>query len=195
VGPPQHLETTPGLHRFVWDLRLPRPQALSYEYSIAAIWQVGTPLEPRGPLVLPGRYSVTLTVGGKAYTAPLLVRLDPRVRVTQAALRSQLAFVQAMDSALDTAVAAHRAVARVLERKDALEPAMADSLRSLDSSRPGFSSTAGTLASLITTVQGADGAPTQGDRAAFAECRRDLDQLLARWRRVRATISESLTGN
>ena len=195
LGRPQHLDTTPGLHRFVWDLRLPRPQALAYEYSIAAIWQVGTPLEPRGPLVLPGRYTVTLTVGGKEYAAPLVVRLDPRVHVSQAALRAQLAFVQAMDSALDAAVAAHQAVARALERKDALEPGMADSLRTLDSVRPGISSTAGTLASLITTVQGADGAPTQGDRAAFAECRRELDQVLARWRRVQAAVSESLTGN
>jgi len=195
LGPPQHLETTPGLHRFVWDLRLPRPRALSYEYSIAAIWQVGTPLEPRGPLVLPGRYTVTLGVGGKEYSAPLVVRLDPRVHVTQAALRSQLAFIQAMDSALDTAVAAHQAVARALERKDALEPGIADSLRALDSGRPGISSTAETLASLITTVQGADGAPTQGDRAAFAAYRRELDGLLSRWRRLEGTVPGILTGN
>jgi hypothetical protein len=100
-----------------------------------------------------------------------------------------------MDSALDTAVAAHQAVARALERKDALEPGIADSLRALDSGRPGISSTAETLASLITTVQGADGAPTQGDRAAFAAYRRELDGLLSRWRRLEGTVPGILTGN
>ena len=32
-----------------------------------------------GPTVLPGQYSVKLTVDGKSYTEPLTVRMDPRV--------------------------------------------------------------------------------------------------------------------
>ncbi|HET7600750.1 MAG TPA: hypothetical protein VFK09_10680, partial [Gemmatimonadales bacterium] len=68
VETPRRVATTPGMHRFVWDLRLPRPRALSYEYSIAAVWQVGAPLEPRGPLVLPGRYGVTLEANGQSFS-------------------------------------------------------------------------------------------------------------------------------
>ncbi len=180
VGAPKRLQVTPGMHRFVWDLRLPRPKAVSYEYSIAAIWQVGTPLEPRGPLVLPGRYTVTLTVGGRDYAVPLLVRLDPRVRVSVAALRAQLGLLQAIDSALDAATTAHAAIARVLAGKDSLAPGVADSLNAIDGDTAGLASVAGTLASLVTAVGSADAAPTQGDRAAFAEYRERLDNLLKR---------------
>jgi photosystem II stability/assembly factor-like uncharacterized protein len=180
VGKAYRVSAAPGMHRFVWDLRLPRPKALSYEYSIAAIWQVGTPLEPRGPLVLPGRYTVTLGAGGKEHSAPLVVRLDPRVHVNQVALAAQLAFVQAMDSTLNAAVAAHEAIVRALENRSALAPAVADSLAGIDGGPNGIASVAGTLASLVTAVQGADGAPTQGDRDAFREYRAQLARLVAR---------------
>ena len=169
VGKPERVVATPGMHRLVWDLRLPRPKALSYEYSISAIWQVGAPLEPRGPLVLPGRYTVTLNAGGKDYSAPLVLKLDPRVHVSQAALAAQLAFLETMDSTLDAAVAAHAAIARALEHKETLAPGVADSLATIDGGSAGISSVAGTLASLITAVGGADGAPTQGDRDSFGE--------------------------
>jgi hypothetical protein len=175
------------MHRFVWDLRLPRPKALSYEYSISAIWQVGAPLEPRGPLILPGRYTVTLNAGGKDYSAPLVVKLDPRVHVSQAALAAQLALLQTMDSTLDAAVAAHAAIGRALEHKDALTPGVADSLAAIDGGSAGISSVAGTLASLITAVGGADGAPTQGDRDSFGEYRGKLAALTARLAAVKPT--------
>jgi hypothetical protein len=191
VGKPQRLEATPGMHRFVWDLRFARPRALSYEYSIAAIWQVGTPLEPRGPLALPGRYTVTLNVAGRNYAAPLLVRLDPRVHVSAAALAAQLSLVQAMDTALDAAVAAHAAITLALAGKGSIHGGMADSLAAVDGGPNGIASVAGTLAALVTAVQGADGAPTQGDRAAFAEYRRQLDGLLTRWRKVRGVPAAS----
>ena len=194
LGKAPQIETMPGMHRFVWDLRLPRPKALSYEYSIAAVWHVGTPLEPRGPLVLPGRYTVTLTAGGKSHSAPLVVRLDPRVRVTLAALKAQLELLQAMDSTLDAAVAAHAEIAPALAKKGSLAPGVADSLSAIDGGTNGISGVAGTLASLITAVGGADGAPTQGDRAAFAEYRARLDGLLARWRRLEGTAG-NVTGN
>jgi hypothetical protein len=130
--------------------------------------------------VLPGRYTVTLTAAGRDYSAPLLVRLDPRVRVSAAALRAQLELLQAIDSALDAATAAHAAIARVLAGKDSLAPGVADSLNAIDGDPAGIASVAGTLASLATAVGSADAAPTQGDRAAFAEYRHRLDALLRR---------------
>jgi hypothetical protein len=195
LGQPARLEPTPGMHRFVWDLRLPRPKALSYEYSIAAIWQVGTPLEPRGPLVLPARYTVNLTAGGKDYSAPLVVRLDPRVHVTPAALKAQLALLETMDSTLDAAVAAHAVIAGALAKKGSLAPGVADSLSAVDAGTNGISGVAATLAFLITAVGGADGAPTQGDRDAFAAYRGKLEVLLARWRRLGGAAAGKAAGN
>ena len=73
VRTPEPLSTSAGMHRWVWDLR-PTP-----------------PVRPAGagggggfggrggaPLVLPGMYTVKLSVGGKSYTQPLLVKMDPR---------------------------------------------------------------------------------------------------------------------
>ena len=65
------LSASAGAHRFVWDLRYPRPQAINYGYSIATTWDSDTPVTPEGPLVLPGNYQLVLQVDGKAYRAPL----------------------------------------------------------------------------------------------------------------------------
>src|SRR4029077_3568225 len=180
LGQPARLEPTSGMHRFVWDLRLLRPKALSYESSIAAIWQVGTPLEPRGPLVLPGRYTVNLTAGGKDYSAPLVVRLGPPGDVTPAARQGPHHLLQTTESTLDAAVAAHAEIVRARAKKESLAPGVADSLSAGDGGTNGISGVAATLASLITAVGGADGAPTQGDRDAFAAYRGKLEGLLGR---------------
>src|SRR2546422_11605520 len=73
--PPQLLSDAPGMHRFVWDLHYPPPPALRHEYPIAAIYR-NTPREPRGPWVVPGRYTARLTVAGQAYVQPLTVTID-----------------------------------------------------------------------------------------------------------------------
>ena len=70
VRPEPSLAGTPGAHRWVWDLRRPRPKAVSYNYSIAAIWGLDTPLDPRGQFVEPGRYTAVLTADGRQQTAP-----------------------------------------------------------------------------------------------------------------------------
>jgi photosystem II stability/assembly factor-like uncharacterized protein len=68
---PEPLQATAGMHRWVWDLR-PAPTADS-----AARAQGG--LGGRGlPLVLPGIYTVKLTVNGRSYAQPLVVKMDPR---------------------------------------------------------------------------------------------------------------------
>jgi hypothetical protein len=49
-----------------------------------------TPVLPQGPLVLAGVYQVRLTIDGQAYTQPLTVSMDPRVKVSAADLARQL---------------------------------------------------------------------------------------------------------
>jgi photosystem II stability/assembly factor-like uncharacterized protein len=88
VRPRKTLGTTAGAHRWVWDLRGERPLADSYEYPISAAPH-DTPRTPEGPRVLPGTYTVKLTVNGKTLTAPLAVKLDPRVKLAPAALAQQ----------------------------------------------------------------------------------------------------------
>lgn len=77
VRPQQILSAAPGAHRFIWDLRLARPEGAGRP-GMAAIWE-NTPLGPRGAWVKPGTYTLRLTVDGKKYEKSLEVRADPRL--------------------------------------------------------------------------------------------------------------------
>jgi hypothetical protein len=88
VRPAQILSTEGGMHRFVWNLRYSPPKALENEFPIAAIVH-NTPLYPLGAWVLPGSYTVKLTVDGKSYTQPLVVKMDPRIHTSVDDLRKQ----------------------------------------------------------------------------------------------------------
>jgi photosystem II stability/assembly factor-like uncharacterized protein len=87
-----------GLHRFVWDLHYP-PAPGAPEYPIAATPHNTAP-GPRGPWAVPGTYTVKLTVAGKAYTQPLVVRVDPRVKVGPAALQQQFTLSKRLYNAM-----------------------------------------------------------------------------------------------
>lgn len=88
VRPTQILAAEAGMHRFIWDLHYPPPKALEYEFPISAIVH-NTPLYPLGARPLPGNYTVKLTVDGKSYTQPLVLKMDPRIQTSLADLRMQ----------------------------------------------------------------------------------------------------------
>src|SRR5438045_128727 len=75
VRPPETLSTAAGMHRWIWDLR-PTPPARP------AGGGGGGGFGGRGgaSTVLSGIYTVRLSVSGKSYTQPLLVKMDPRTR-------------------------------------------------------------------------------------------------------------------
>jgi hypothetical protein len=74
----------------VWDLHYPAPKAFEKSYPISAT-PGGTAPEPKGPWAVPGTYTVRLTVGGAAQTAPLVVKMDPRVKTPIPGLERQFA--------------------------------------------------------------------------------------------------------
>ena len=78
---PGKLTTDAGLNRFVWDQRYEGAAKVAH----APIWGGDT----RGPEALPGHYQARLTVLGKSYTAPLEIKPDPRLKVTQEDLQKQ----------------------------------------------------------------------------------------------------------
>ncbi len=89
IRPAPSLSTAAGMHRFVWDGRWTPPVVADHGYPISAVPH-DTPLEPRGPWVVPGTYTLRLTVGGKTYSQPVSVSMDPRVSVPAADLQAQL---------------------------------------------------------------------------------------------------------
>jgi hypothetical protein len=100
VRPPQRLGTTAGVHRFAWDLHYAYPKGVSLDYPISAA-PYNTVAEPRGPVVLPGRYTVRLSVNGQPYTQPLIVRMDPRVKTSPADLRLQFTLSKQLFDAMN----------------------------------------------------------------------------------------------
>lgn len=156
VRPPRVLSAAPGMHRFVWDLRLPPPPVLAHEYPISAI-RGDTPKEPLGRFVLPGAYTVRLTVDGAVLTRPLTVKMDPRVTMSAADLNAQFALLQRITNAL--------------ERLDA-GPAKAAPSRDRAALEAAFLGVYG-------IVEGADAAPTPQVELAIGDLERRLNAALA----------------
>jgi hypothetical protein len=90
IRPTRVPAATAGMHRFVWDLHYPAPKAFEKSYPISAT-PGGTAPEPKGPWAVPGTYTVRLTVGGAAQTAPLVVKMDSRVKTPIPGLERQFA--------------------------------------------------------------------------------------------------------
>ena len=88
VRTPRQLSTAAGMHRWIWDLHYTAPASMRHDYPIAAIPH-DTPRYPLGPNALPGSYTVRLTVDGKSSTAPLTVKMDPRVKTSTAGLQKE----------------------------------------------------------------------------------------------------------
>ncbi len=80
---PQALETNSGMHRFVWDLTWGSSGGTGED-------EESEYRNPRGPKVVPGSYTVRLTVDGKPQTRPLKVVMDPRSAATPETLQQQL---------------------------------------------------------------------------------------------------------
>lgn len=94
--PLRPLAVTAGEHRVSWNLRFPTPPALFFDQSMGAVPE-DTPFIPEGPMALPGNYTVKLIVDGVSHTQPALLKQDPRLDDSPAAMagmRRQLALAQ-----------------------------------------------------------------------------------------------------
>ena len=87
------------MNRFVWDLRYDDP------VQIPGAFYAG--LAPRGPIALPGAYTVKLTVDGQSQSVPLQLLRDPRVKGPEEGLRRKFALSVEVWHDMD---ALHRAV-------------------------------------------------------------------------------------
>ncbi len=87
IRPQQILSSEAGSHRFLWDMHYPELD-LPPAYPISAIYGQTAP-DFTSPWVMPGNYTVKLTVNGASYTQPLMVKLDPRVKASTEDLTQQ----------------------------------------------------------------------------------------------------------
>jgi hypothetical protein len=201
---PQTLAATPGMHRWVWDLRYTTPTATNYAYPISAVPH-DTPREPQGPLAQPGTYTVRLTAGGKTMTAPLTVKMDPRVHATAAELQSlfaaQMKLADLMTKSATASLEAHSAEEQldalaksaqgaVKDAVDAAGKELAEVLSGHEKhtggeAEPGLDDVAGESAELYAQVGMADAAPTAAQSKAAAHAGEETAEVLNRWERVK----------
>lgn len=198
VGPPHILSASTGMHRWIWNLHYPDPSVLTHEYPISAIPH-DTPRLPLGTSVLPGNYTVRLTVNGKSFTQPLIVKMDPRVHATSADLQEQFALsmrVAAMIERDFTAIAEARALHVQLDsaKSRATNPKVRASIDSLDARIDALSVTRlnGQLSGLLGTIDGADARPTTQASAAVTAMQHTLDEAIAEWTKVKGSALSTL---
>jgi hypothetical protein len=212
LKPPAPLSSAAGHHRFVWDLRGPRPKAEQYEYSIAAIYGEDTPAEPEGVLVSPAIYTVRLSAGGKSLTQPLSVRQDPRVTASASDLSRQYELAARTAEEMNRAAGALaeiRALRKRLDtaRKSAGSGESAKTIAALDAKAAAFEVTvaprpgsgiedslarlSARLSGLLLAIESGDSAPTAQEVADSEALGQALEKRLADWNALKKEAAGS----
>jgi WD40 repeat protein len=189
----------PGMNRFVWDLRY----ADATKFPGMILWAGNT----RGPMAVPGTYTVEVSADGHTETQTAVVLADPRVSSTPEDYRKQLELaLQIRDkfSAADQAVIDIRGATHQLDSyTSATDPKIAAQAKDI-SERLGAIEDAiyqtklranedalnfpirinNKLASLLSTVMSSDTAPTQASYEVFTELSAQLQVQLDRLKAI-----------
>ncbi len=178
IRPQQILSGEAGAHRFMWDLHY-TPLALPPSYPIAATYRQTAP-DPTSPWVMPGTYTVTLTVNGKAYSQPLVVTMDPRIKTASAALKQQH----------DLSLAAYEGRKQVLAMQQ--EAQSLNSKATTEAQKKSFVTTQTNLATLnrafnaiFGILQDTDMPPTTQTVAAANQAQATLKKVIQEWEGVK----------
>src|SRR5260370_19949716 len=211
LRPPVSLSSAEGVHRWIWDLNSAPPLATEHEYPISATPH-DTPRFPLGPTVVPGEYSVRLTVDGKSMTSLLTVKMDPRVRVSSEDLEQQFQLsteLSALLSASSEAVLHAKSLRARLQSLSSqptgsLTGSLKEAISQLDtklqqlahgpdkppagaSPPPALGSINDDTATLYGLVNGADAAPTPAMVTATRKIADSFAPLMKTWDAVKAT--------
>ena len=169
-APAMRLGARAGMHRFAWDLRY-QPVAAGNLQEAGDVDATGavphrSTHSPAAPWAPPGRYVVRLTVSGRSFTQPLMLRLDPRLKTSVAGLRQLATLTTEM---YDAAAAAHAA-----------------SLQARDSLAPRLESASKAALAAAMAMDGADVTPTAAQVAACVRARAQVGLVMKQWRRLNA---------
>ena len=206
--PEKQIKPEDGLNRFVWNLRYDDanrvPGYFLWEYNDGA----------KGPLALPGNYQARLTANGKTLTAPFELKIDPRVTTPQADLEKQFNLEMDLRDQLNRVYEAVNEIQDVRDQLQGLKKRLApgDSTKAvfdgatameakliavrdplinfkISASEDSLAYTPGIdarLAFLSLAVAGfADSAPTASQYEQFDKLKKQTEDLLAGWERVR----------
>jgi hypothetical protein len=201
IRPPQLVSTKAGMHRFLWDMHYTPIAGVEPEFPISATYRNTAP-QATSPWVVPGDYTVTLTIDNKSFSQPLTVAIDPRVKASTANLQEQFdlswrlyqlrlklapigqKFGEIADQLL-------KLKARAAERPD-LTQKLEEFVQTLmkfgpPHPRPGAPPSFFVLDSttrLFDDVQSADAAPTAATKAAAADLETKVEPIMDAWRKL-----------
>jgi hypothetical protein len=202
-APQMVLSRRAGMHRFSWDLHYEplgeEPRAAS---SRGAVPGHSYP-QVNAPWAAPGEYTVRLTVNGQAFTQPLWLRLDPRVKTPAADLERLATLSREMyDDAIAANAAYEQARARIAALgNDPANAALRDQLEALapaprgggrggrgfgfrggaPSGPPTLNGVSSALMSAAMSMQGAEVAPTRRQLEACRVAREQYNEVMERW--------------
>jgi photosystem II stability/assembly factor-like uncharacterized protein len=209
---PTVLPAEPGFNRSNWDLTQSGPKVIPGAKS-----DVGVP--HRGPLVVPGSYTIKLFVDGTTLTSTVEVLADPRAKVSQEDLIARHAHAMELRGAISRVsgiVIELRQVRKQLdervklwadlsEAKDSITQArkLVDKLDALENqlhnpkaevtydilAMKGGAKLYSLLAFLYLTADESDGPVTQGMREVYAGLAMDLTSLEREWSACRDNLT------
>jgi len=201
VRPPEWLSNTSGMHRFLWDLHYTPVPGIAPSYPIAAVPHNTAP-SPTSPWALPGQYAVVLTAGGKTYTQPLTVKMDPRVKTPPAGLREQFSESMELYEPLMRVSPAFDQSVQLRKELASFKPhAEGDTLTAINAfeaklnrvagepqrffgggeSGPSLATMRMRLLMLMNLLQEADVAPTSQATTAAAEVTKEVSPVMQQW--------------
>jgi photosystem II stability/assembly factor-like uncharacterized protein len=202
--PSNTLPAIAGMNRFAWNLRYDDP------VQIPGAFYAGEP--PRGPVVMPGHYTVKLTVAGHSQSAPFDLELDPRDHGNAPGLDQKFALSMQVFRDQD---ALHRAVNDIraakaeidaLHKRPGADPALlaeGDAIAANASAieqqlmqvnikgseanlnYPGMLNEQ--IYSFAGLLEDADTAPNQQETETYAELHSRLEDQLAAWNKLKDT--------
>jgi photosystem II stability/assembly factor-like uncharacterized protein len=201
--PEKEIKPEAGLNRFVWDLRYEDAHRVPGYY----LWEYGG--GAKGPVAGPGKYQVKLTVGTESQVAPLELKLDPRVNVSQADLAQQFTLLMQVHEELNHVYdavnqiqdvrsqvaglkrrlpenASAKTIASSAEELEKKLVAVRDQLINLTISADEDSlayppQIDAKFAFLAVDAGSADAAPTAAEQLEFEKLKRQSGELLSRW--------------
>jgi len=209
VRMPKILSADAGMHRWVWDLHYTAPRSSRHEYPISAVPH-DTPPAPHGSNALPGQYTVRLTANGHAYTAPLTLRMDPRVKTPAAGLEQQFKMEVRLAALMNNSYEAAGLVRSLSDQLDKLSKQgqvtkpLSDSIAALQKKvhelmgLPGgffappsgevtLAKVSGDAGGLYALVGGADATPTAAEMAGLSSVEQESADVMKRWNVIKSS--------
>ena len=215
---PRRPGTSPGLNRYVWDMKYPGPVRIDAAWANMRNKPLASePDAQSGPTAKPGEYRVELQAGSKTLTANFTIVKDPRLATTPDDYARQFALLTELNGKLSALNAGVNRIRRTRRQLSGLADRIAERHKELadqakaaeqdlaaiervlvdvdrESPRDVLRHPAGlndTLVDLINTVSIADMAPTAPAEAVSREIMAKVDTQLAR---LEALLAGNIAG-